>query len=257
MCKLKHSSVAGKNTPQKADLVRVLSFVIIAICIVLLLALLCIMVYRTMRLNPEVHRVIVTTDSLPDSLRAHNSLDYEQADSLIRAIRSYDEQLNQKYQYLIEQKEQNNQIFSWGSLIVGIVVAVFGWFGFQSFSTIEDKAQRKAQSVANRTAWKATNQYLKDKAPDQIEDVAKQSLQKKTVEKVKGMVLNELNTIIENRLKLYSPSDRIDAIENRIGTLENSLGARIDDAVDEAVQVIFNKYRRPTKDSSERKEEKQ
>lgn len=162
MVKSRNNTTGEKSGPNKKDWVRILSFSIIVACIALLLALLCVMVWRASNNNPDVYRVIVTTDVLPDSLKAYNYMSREQADSLIEVVRSYDEQLTQKYQYLVEQKEQDSQVFYWGSLIVGIVIAVFGWFGFQSFTTIEDKAKSKAdevaKNVARRTAWNETKE---------------------------------------------------------------------------------------------------
>jgi len=242
------------------DWVRILSFGIIAACVVLLLGLLGLMVWRSSNANPEVNRVILTSDVKLDSLKAFNYIDNKKADSLIKAVKDYDAQLTQKYQYLVEQKEQDTRVFYWGSLIVGIVIAVFGWFGFQSFTTIEDKAKKKAKdvatNVAKRIAWTETKTFLNGEGKKEIIAVANNNLQNDAVQKVKEQVKGELNTIIEARLKQYMPSNKYDELENRIESLEKSIVSDIDKSVRDAVRDVFIKYMKPmktTKDGEERK----
>lgn len=256
MAKAKNKTTNEQVSPNKKDKVRVASFWIIGICIAMLLLLLGLMAWRATNNNPEVYRVIVTSEAVPDSIKITDLITYEQADSLINAVREYDNQLTQKYQYLVEQKEQDSQVFYWGSLIVGIVVAVFGWFGFQSFTTIEDKAKSKAANVAKRTAWTETTKFLKEEGKKQIKQAAKDNLQEDAVKKVKEQVLNELNTTIEERIKLYVPENKYDALSNKIDTIETSLKPTIDKAVKEAVDNLMAKYKKPKKESSKDKEEK-
>ena len=244
------------ESSQKKDWVRIISFGIIGLCVIMLFGLLGTMVWRATNNNPDIYRVIITTDSYPDSLTAYSYMNYEQADSLIKAVKKYDEQLTRKYQYLVEQKEQDSQVFYWGSLIVGIVIAVFGWFGFQSFTTIEDKAKSKASVVAGRTAWTATQKFLKEEGKVQIREAAKDNLQGESVKKVKEEVLNKLNTIIENRMKQYMPSNKVDDLDKRIEALEKSIQPEVDKAVSEAVKNVFEKYRRPMMGGSNNKENK-
>lgn len=260
MCKSKTYVNNVEEPYQKKDWVRYLSLGIIAICVVLLLGLLGLMARRATNNTPQVYRVIVTSDISPDSLKAYNYMSLEQADSLINALKTYDAQLIQKYQYLVEQKEQDSQVFYWGSLIVGIVIAVFGWFGFQSFTTIEDKAKKKAstvaQNVAQRTAWKETKNYLKVEGKKLIEKTTKENRQDAEVKNIKEQVINELNTIIENRMAQYAPSNKINDMDKRIESLENSVIPEIDKAVRDAVNEVFGRYKRPIKGTSNDKEEK-
>ena len=252
--------VNNTDYPPKNDWVRYFSLGIIAICIILLLALMGLMVWRYTNNNPEVYRVIVTSDITPDSLKTYNYMNYEQADSLINAVKDYDAQLIQKYQYLVEQKEQDSQIFYWGSLIVGIVIAVFGWFGFQSFTTIEDKAKKKAENVAKnvaqRTAWRETKNYLTEEGKKLIEKTATENRQEAEVNNIKEQVKDELNTIIENRLKQYMPSNKYDELDKRIESLEKSVIADIDKSVREAVKEVLGKYMKPKKTSKDTEEGK-
>lgn len=259
MCESSLNETKSNNSSSGKDYVRILSFGIIVTCIALLLALLCVMVWRASNNNPDVYRVIMTTDVLPDSLKAYNYMSREQADSLIEVVRSYDEQLTQKYQYLVEQKEQDSQVFYWGSLIVGIVIAVLGWFGFQSFTTIEDKAKSRAAKVADkvarRIAWKETKRFLEGEGKNQIKTAAKDNLQKDAVEKTKMQVVNELNSIIDNRLKQFQSSKKVDELEKRLETLENSYKPEIEKTADAAVKKAFEKYRKPMKGELNAKED--
>lgn len=255
MAREKSKTTTEQAGPNKKDPVRIASFWIIGVCIAMLLVLLGLMAWKATINNPDVYRVIVTADSIPDSLNTCNYLTYEQVDSLINVVREYDMQLTQKYQYLVEQKEQDSQVFYWGSLIVGIVVAVFGWFGFQSFTTIEDKAKSKSANVAKRTSWAETTKFLKEEGKKQIKQAAEDNLQADAIKKVKEQVLNELNTIIEERIKLYVPENKLDELSNKIDTMKSSLNPTIDKAVKEAVDNLMAKYKKPKKESSKEKEE--
>ena len=259
MCKSKNNKEESTNTSNKKDWVRILSFSIIGVCIVLLLALLGLMVWRATCNNPDVYRVIVTPDCFSDSLDKSAYITYEQADSLIKAVKEYDDQLTQKYQYLVEQKEQDSQVFYWGSLIVGIAVAVFGWFGFQSFTTIEDKAKSKAgkvaATVAKRTAWKETKDFLKVEGKKQISEAATNALKEEEINKVKDLVLNELNTTIDNRIKQCMPENKYDGLKSNVESLEASIQPKIEKAVSEALNDLFDKLRKQTKGADKGKEE--
>lgn len=259
MCKSKKTTEGSSTSQQKRNWVRILSFCIIGTCIFLLLALLGLMAWRATNNNPDVYRVIVTPSSMPDSLDTSTYITFEQADSLIKAVKAYDDQLTQKYQYLIEQKEQDNQVFYWGSLIVGIVVAVFGWFGFQSFTTIEDKAKsnagKVAATVAKRTAWKETKVFLKEEGKKQINVAAKDILKEEEIKKVKDLVLNELNTTIDNRIRQCMPEDKYDRLQNEIDSLEASIQPKIEKAVRDALDDLFDKLKRQNKGAEKGKEE--
>ena len=259
MVKSKNNTAGEQSVPNKKDWVRILSFSIIGICIILLLALLGLMAWRTTSNNPEVYRVIVTSDAIPDSLIITDLITYEQADSLINAVREYDNQLTQKYQYLVEQKEQDSQVFYWASVIVGIVIAVFGWFGFQSFTTIEDKAKNKAayvaEKVAKRIAWKETKNFLNGEGKKQINTTAQDILKEETINKVKDLVINDLNTVIETRMGQYMPANKYDELEKKIESLETSLKPDIEKAVKDALNDLFDKLRKQTKGANKGKEE--
>lgn len=259
MCRVKNNTEGGNSATNKKDWVRILSFCIIGVCIVLLLALLGLMVWRTNNNNPNVYRVIVTPDCIADSLDSSAYITYEQADSLIKAVKEYDDQLTQKYQYLVEQKEQDSQVFYWGSLIVGIVVAVFGWFGFQSFTTIEDKAKSKAgkvaTTVAKRTAWNGTKSFLNEEGKKQINIAAKEILKEEEIKKIKDLVLNELNTTIDNRIKQCVPENEYDGLQRKIESLEASIQPKIENAVRDALNDLFDKLKRQTKGAEKEKEE--
>lgn len=260
MAETKNNSSSGDNTLKKQDWVRKFSFIIIGICIALLLVLLGLMAWRATNNNPEVYRVIVTSEVIPDSIKISDLITYEQADSLINAVREYDNQLTQKYQYLVEQKEQDSQVFYWGSLIVGIVIAVFGWFGFQSFTTIEDKAKSKAANVADkvarRIAWKETKNFLEGEGKKQINTSAQDILKEETVNEVKNQVMNDLNTTIETRMGQYMPANKYDVLENKIESLETSIKPEIEKAVRGALNDLFDKLRKQTKVADKGKEEK-
>lgn len=99
--------------------------IILASCVVTIIIVSAVWCCRTC-FKPEVQpiRIEITAS---DSLKKANYLSKEQADSLITIVRRHERELAERYQYALEQKMDQDQYFSFGTFLVGVVLSIFGF----------------------------------------------------------------------------------------------------------------------------------
>ena len=71
-----------------------------------------------------------------------------QADSLIRAVKHHEREIDEQYNYVLRQREDTQNWYAMGGLIISIILAVCGFFGYKNFKSIEEKAVSAAESKA-------------------------------------------------------------------------------------------------------------
>lgn len=98
-----------------------------------------------------------------DSLNQKNYLSKEQADSLIAIVKHQEQELAERYQYALEQKMNQDQYYSLGTFVVGVILSLFGFFGYKSIKSIEEKANKDAERAAKQTSEDVTKEYLNEK----------------------------------------------------------------------------------------------
>lgn len=190
----------NKNTINFEDFNKWSSMLLILGCIIILICSLYHFMAKVERDTPIVQRIVVSKDLAPNSIKTYNYIDKAQADSLITALQNYDAQLTEKYQYLVEKKEQDSLVFNWCVLILSIVVSIFGWFGYKSFSTLEDRSKRIAMDNANITACDETQSYLKNNLGTLVADKSNEFFSSKVAETVKEELKGELTNIVEKKM---------------------------------------------------------
>lgn len=137
--------------------------------------------------KPNVQPVRIEVVSL-DTLRQANYLSKEQADSLITIVKHHELELAEKYQYAIEQKIDHDQYFSLGTFIVGVVLSVFGFFGYKSIKSIEEKANKDAERAAKLTSEDVTQNYLNEKLQGKVSIAAEKIFNSIGAETMKAKV---------------------------------------------------------------------
>lgn len=232
------------------------SYIIIFTCVILLLVALFVYGYRTFKNTPVVERVIVTTDLAPDSTKEYTYINFSQADSLIQTVKNYDDRLTQKYQYLVEQKEQNSQLFYWGSLIVGLVVAIFGWFGFKSFYSIEKKIAKKSIDTAKITSRNISSNYWKKEGEKLIISAAEKYYHEQ-VKSLKVKIKDEIATSIENKVEQALTEKGIQQIQERLDQLESEIKRLVDESVENAFDEFLETLKKNRHKGSQNKEDKE
>ena len=202
---------------------------ILAICIVSLVSLLCLNRCQQSNKVETVQRVIVVVDSTAQSKASAPSL-FKVVDSLNIAIQTYERSLDAKYKALIDKKEENDNLLSAASIIVGIIVSILGFFGFKSFQSIEEKAKRIAEEN--------TNNYLKDNLKSKLYDVVNseylnkitdtttKNIEEGVVKKIKG----DLDIIEQQRkdIKEFEDDNKLSML--RLDRLEKAWEAKFNES---------------------------
>lgn len=98
---------------------------------------------------------------IPDSLGILPKDVYMVVDSLQTYIHITEQRIADKYEYFLEQKKDENILFSVGSLFGGIFISILGFFGYKSFKDIEAKAEKQAGIIAAESA----EEFLKNNLP--------------------------------------------------------------------------------------------
>lgn len=178
--------------------------VILVSCVVAILIVSAVWCCRTC-LKPEIQpiRIEITAS---DSLRMANYLSKEQADSLITIVKRHERELAERYQYALEQKMDQDQYLSFGTFLVGVVLSIFGFFGYKSIKSIEEKANKDAERAAKQTSEDVTKSYLDEKLDGKVSIAAEKIFNSIGAETMKSIIIQEtikhdeeyINSLIAN-----------------------------------------------------------
>ena len=178
--------------------------VILVSCVVAILIVSAVWCCRTC-LKPEIQpiRIEITAS---DSLRMANYLSKEQADSLITIVKRHERELAERYQYALEQKMDQDQYLSVGTFLVGVVLSIFGFFGYKSIKSIEEKANKDAERAAKQTSEDVTKSYLDEKLDGKVSIAAEKIFNSIGAETMKSIIIQEtikhdeeyINSLIAN-----------------------------------------------------------
>ena len=113
---------------------EIFSFVLLFLCIVAILVCGVLLVKNNLEQSVIKHEIQLsvvpyTLGMLPKDL-------YVVVDSLQEYIQMTEQRIADKYEYFLEQKEDENVLFSVGSLFGGIFISILGFFGYKSFKEI-------------------------------------------------------------------------------------------------------------------------
>lgn len=186
---------------------KALGSYVIAICITALMVCGCIWLYHCLLNEPKINKVnieFVSSDSILDK----NYLTQEQVDSIVKVINKHEAQMSDKYQYFIEQKYNEDKYFSVFTVLLGIVFSIFGFFGYKSITSIEDKAIKVAQTksqeiadkIARQTADKVAKEYMENNVTKYVNDASNVLFHSEAAEVLKNGLKASLYSELENHL---------------------------------------------------------
>ncbi len=121
--------------------------ILIVICVIALLGAFGYSYYlaKTKAVQPISVSVIVKVDSTgvvtPESSQFIDDLKAE----MVR----HEQLLEDRYKHVLEQKEDMNDLLSIGGMFLAVVLALFGFFGYKSMSSIEEKVQKETERIAD------------------------------------------------------------------------------------------------------------
>lgn len=164
----------------------------------------------------EIHLSVV-----PDSLGILPKDVHMVVDSLQTYIHTTEQRIADKYEYFLEQKKDENILFSVGSLFGGIFISILGFFGYKSFKDIEAKAEDCATEIASKTAEKRANEVALSAAGEHLKNNLPKYVDEKLSE-VANKLANTVNTMVQERLEkieedvdfLYKLADEEDNSES-------------------------------------------
>ncbi len=142
----------------------------------------------------------ITLNVKPDSCAGEPliNISADIVDSLNLKMQIREQVLAERYQHLLEQKERDEDIFSFGSIMVGIVISLCGFWGVKSFEEIKEKAKRIAEDVADSTAKSVAQQTAEIISKRETDD---KLTAKKISEIIKERIIEELTYPIEQKLR--------------------------------------------------------
>ena len=212
----------------KSSLNNIIASIILGLSAIILISLLWIWVIKA----PKTDRIPgkITIELHSDSTLVMSAEDRTVIiDSLNTIMQRREQLLANKYQYVIEKRAIEDSLFSIGSILVGIIIAILGFFGFKSFQTIEDKAHQIAKETANEiakeTAEEAAKTTAKETAKSTAEETAKTEAQIYLNNNIRSNVIGAIEdrfiTEIKNSIAVSLKNDIIDQLREEMSDYIN------------------------------------
>lgn len=211
--------------------------ILIVMCIIALLGaffLSCILVVKN-----DIQDVNVQIIMPVDSTGVVTIEALQQAEDLKAELLRHEQLLEDRYKHVLEQKENLNDMLTIGGMFLTIVLALFGFFGYKSMITLEEKVKEDAKNAAEETAKEETKTQFTSyaiKTTESLTTVMWQKL-KETVDKEmaearkvsKGQMealLKEQVSDVTNKVK--DAEDRWNGIYVSVGNLDEKLSSMDD-----------------------------
>lgn len=162
---------------------------------------------------PDVQELVIKVE-LGDSIqnnKANSHVFYaEEIDSLIKLVKNYELQLDNKYQYLIDKQHEDDRLKTWGTMIVGVIVSLCGFWGYKSMKDLREDITKNAEKTSEITV----NSYLEKKLQGKVNDALQNTYKTEVVDIIKNHVFNTLNSsedpIVKNKVNEKIESDEFE-----------------------------------------------
>lgn len=185
---------------------------ILAICALVLIVTLAVVAIVSSCKHVEPQRVeltLVPADSVSGASQFSKRDDMVmisrcKLDSIVARFDAHEAQLAQKYQYVIEKRDEEDNYRNIFMLIFGIAVSTVGFFGYRSFADIEKRAMKVAEEKA--------------------EEVAKEQAQKTAKEVAQNTAQNYCSQNVNQLVQSYLAQNLPNEVNSRVNTLFNGEG---------------------------------
>ena len=153
-----------------------------------------------------------------------------ETDKIISTFEAHEHLLKDKYEHILQQKEDIKDYFTWGGMLITIVLSIFGFFGFRSLQSIDErvinwvtpKASEKATQSAEQLINARLNGYF-DNADKRLDNSEKYH--------------EERITNFENKTAQNIEMTLTGKINKQFATINKDIMP----AAEEALGVVFNK----------------
>lgn len=165
---------------------------------------------------------IITTEAL------------QQAEDLKAELVRHEQLLEDRYKHVLEQKENMNDMLTIGGMFLTIVLALFGFFGYKSMSSIEEKVKLDAKKAAEDTAREETKTQFTAYATQTTESLSTEMGQKlkETVDKemaeARKVSKGQMEAFVKEQVsdvtnKVKDAEDRWNGVSSSVGNLDEKL----------------------------------
>lgn len=150
-----------------------------------------------------------------------------QADSLITAVKHHERSINEHYDYILQQKDDDQRLYTVIGTILSVVVAVFGFFGYKNFRSIEEKSLAVAKEEVEekmREFGSAQKDALKN-----LQAECRQTIQNETKRQFRSFkekeMINAISDVVNDtyRKDIESKLEKVDDFASRVDGMENTL----------------------------------
>lgn len=226
------NSNSGRPTYKSTLNDRIASWILFVVIVGLVVSL-CFVVVHTYSSKPDVRKVEICYVPADSSLISQGNKDArlilpkESLDSIIASIQAHEDQLEHKYQFVIDKRDEEDNYRNIFMLVFGIVVSVVGFFGYRSFNDIEeramnvaaDKADVVAKDVAGRVADVKSNEvatgYCDQNVGPKVESYLRDNLQSAVDKKVdelyngsgKEAIVKQLEGSLDTKISVFLSSE--------------------------------------------------
>ena len=181
--------------------------IIITVCIVALLgafAFSCFLVSKKSVDDVSIE-ILMPVDSTGVITKESISFGEDLKAELIR----HEQLIEDRYKHVLEQKEILNDIMSIGSAFLAVIIALFGFFGYKSLSSIEERVEKKVKNEVD--------DFLREEATDQLD-----------------LMKTQISTELETKLTDSFEKKNSD----RISTMTKMMEAMVNERVTERTQMV-------------------
>ena len=142
-----------------------------------------------------------------------------QVDSMISTIKQHEHLIQDRYDYVLEQRENSQDYLTVGGIFVTVILSIFGFFGYKSFKNIEEDAKSSAKKIAADKAEEIANEKATDVAT-----------------KLNNRLNNELKIEQQKALRDFKKEDIPDmvsrAVEQKFGIVVGDKMSKVDVALE-------------------------
>ena len=194
--------------------------------------------------SPQKYEVVIRVET-PDSTskaRPGEQVYYaKNLDSLFTVIKCYEAQLDEKYEYLLENREEEDHFKTWGALIVSVIVSLCGFWGYKSMKDLREDIKSDTRTTSELTV----NNFLDKNLQPKVDDALTHTMKSEIIAIIKSQVMDTLN----------SPDDPIvrAKVKERIESddFEKSLKGFVREKVVEVVEEMTNNFGKKTNSDDE------
>lgn len=246
------------KTEPKEDKSSCLRFVNeIAATVILTLSAICIVVAIVIFALGSKHEVVkheYTYTIKVDSTGNVTPASQKQVDSIISTIKRHEHLIEDRYNYVLEQREDSQNYLTVGGIFVTVILSIFGFFGYKSFRNIEEDAKASAKKIATDKAEEIANDRatkvattLNNKLNIELKREQKEALhnfKKKDIpDMVSRAVEEKFGFVVGDKMS------KVDAALEKIPTIESNI-SELKMAKDDETQIkrIARKKRTELKD---------